>query len=94
MRRREKEEETARPEAGRALPGGEYPPEDIDARALKRRKIRVVAAVRGGMISLPQALERFGLTVEEFIQWELDVGKDLARKKRQAEKKKRRPRRL
>ena len=90
MRRRDKEEQwVARHEAERALPSGKYPPEDIDARALKRRKLRVVAAVRGGMISLPQALERFGLTVEEFIQWELDVGKELARKKRQAGKKRR-----
>jgi hypothetical protein len=89
MPRRHKEEQwAARHEAESALlgearlPGGEHP------RALKRRKIRVVAAVQGGMISLPQALERFGLSVEEYLQWERDVGKDVART-RHANKKRR-----
>ena len=89
MRRRHKEEQwTARHEAESVLLRGEYLPQDNEPRALKRRKIRVVAAVQGGMISLSQALERFGLTLEEFIQWKREVGKDLARK-RQANKKRR-----
>ncbi len=82
---------TARPEAKSAPPVSEYLPDDSDARALKRRMVRVVAAVRGGMISLPQALERFGLTVEEFVQWERDVGKDLARMRRRKKTRRMRP---
>ena len=93
MPRRHKEEQwTARHEAESVLLGGEYLPHDDDRRSLKRRKIRVVAAVQGGMISLSQALERFGLTVEEFVQWEREVGKDLARKRQPS--KKRRTRRF
>jgi hypothetical protein len=89
MRRRHKEEEgTARPEAETALLGKAHLPDANDQRALRRRKIQVVAAVQGGMITLPQALERFSLSVEEFLQWERDVGKDVARK-RLAHKKRR-----
>ncbi len=92
MPRQHKEERwTVRPEVKNAPPVGEYLPDDSDARALKRRKISVVAAVRGGMISLPQALERFGLTVEEFVQWERDVGKDLARMRRRKKTRRMRP---
>ena len=87
MRRRQKEEQwTARHEPESALLGGADLPQDDDPRALRRRKLRVVSAVQGGMISLPQALERFGLTVEEYVQWEREVGEDLARR-RQANKK-------
>jgi len=89
MPRRHKEEHwTARHGAENVLLGGEDFAHDHDPRSLKRRKIRVVAAVQSGMISLSQALERFGLTVEEFLQWEIEVGKDVARK-RQASKKRR-----
>jgi hypothetical protein len=48
---------------------------------VRRRKIRVVAAVRGGVIPLYVALERFHLTAKEFVEWEREVGEDLARKK-------------
>jgi hypothetical protein len=89
MPRRHKEEQwTARQAAERALPGEAYLPGDGAPGSLKRRKLRVVAAVQGGMISVPQALERFGLTLEEYLQWERDVGEDLART-RQANKKRR-----
>jgi len=34
-----------------------------------RRKAEVVAAVRGGLLSLEEACERYTLTVEEFLSW-------------------------
>lgn len=35
-----------------------------------RRKAEVVAAVRGGLISLEDACSRYNLTVEEFLAWQ------------------------
>ena len=35
-----------------------------------RRKAVVVAAVRGGLISMEQACDRYGLTVEEYQAWQ------------------------
>ena len=35
-----------------------------------RRKAEVVAAVRGGLLSLDEACSRYKLTVEEFIGWQ------------------------
>ena len=35
-----------------------------------RRKAEVVAAVRGGIISLEDACEKYKLTVEEFLTWQ------------------------
>ena len=35
-----------------------------------RRKAEVVAAVRGGLLSLEEACARYTLTVEEFLSWE------------------------
>jgi len=35
-----------------------------------RRKAEVVAAVRGGLISLEEACARYTLTVEEFLAWQ------------------------
>ena len=35
-----------------------------------RRKAEVVAAVRGGLLSLEAACERYNLTTEEFLSWE------------------------
>jgi hypothetical protein len=34
-----------------------------------RRKARVVAAVRGGLLSLDEACSRYTLTVEEIFAW-------------------------
>jgi hypothetical protein len=34
-----------------------------------RRKAEVVAAVRGGLLSLEEACERYTLTLEEFLSW-------------------------
>ena len=56
-------------------------PHHNDPLWVRRRKIRVVAAVRGGQIPLYVALERFNLTAQEYVEWEREVGEDLARRK-------------
>lgn len=35
-----------------------------------RRKAEVVAAVRGGLLTLEEACDRYHLTVEEFLSWQ------------------------
>lgn len=40
-----------------------------------RRKAEVVAAVRGGLLSLEAACERYNLSVEEFLAWQHAVDK-------------------
>ncbi|HAK63835.1 MAG TPA: DUF1153 domain-containing protein [Alphaproteobacteria bacterium] len=35
-----------------------------------RRKAEVVAAVRGGLLSLNEACERYTITIEEFLSWQ------------------------
>ncbi|HVV91871.1 MAG TPA: DUF1153 domain-containing protein [Hyphomicrobiales bacterium] len=38
-----------------------------------RRKAEVVAAVRGGLLSLEDACRRYTLTVEEFLAWQSSI---------------------
>jgi hypothetical protein len=38
-----------------------------------RRKAEVVAAVRGGLLSLEEACRRYTLTVEEFLSWQQSI---------------------
>lgn len=38
-----------------------------------RRKAEVVAAVRGGLLSLDEACERYSLTNEEFLAWQQSI---------------------
>ncbi len=38
-----------------------------------RRKAEVVAAVRGGLISLEEACKRYTLTVDEFLSWQASI---------------------
>ncbi len=38
-----------------------------------RRKAEVVAAVRGGLISLDDALDRYSLTSDEFLSWQRSI---------------------
>ncbi len=38
-----------------------------------RRKAEVVAAVRGGLLSLEEACERYRLTVEEYLSWQASI---------------------
>ena len=47
------------------------PPETT--RWVVRRKAEVVAAVRGGLLSLEEACARYTLTVEEFLSWQYSI---------------------
>ncbi|MGF7150755.1 transposase [Sphingomonas zeicaulis] len=38
-----------------------------------RRKAEVVAAVAGGLLSVDEACDRYGLTIEEFAGWQRAV---------------------
>ncbi|MEL6686646.1 MAG: DUF1153 domain-containing protein [Pseudomonadota bacterium] len=38
-----------------------------------RRKAEVVAAVRGGLLTLDSALDRYGLSAEEFMSWQRSI---------------------
>ena len=38
-----------------------------------RRKAQVVAAVRGGLLSLEEACSRYMLTVDEFLSWQSSI---------------------
>ena len=40
-----------------------------------RRKAMVVAAVRGGLISLDEACRRYALSVEEYLSWQHAIDK-------------------
>jgi hypothetical protein len=44
-------------------------------RWVPRRKAQVVAAVRGGVLSLDEARERYALTVEEYLSWQRAIDK-------------------
>jgi hypothetical protein len=44
------------------------PPETV--RWVPRRKAELVAAVRGGLLSLSDVCERYGLSPEEFLGWQ------------------------
>jgi hypothetical protein len=38
-----------------------------------RRKAEVVAAVRGGLLSLEEACDRYKLSVDEFLSWQRSI---------------------
>ena len=38
-----------------------------------RRKAEVVAAVRGGLLTLEEACQRYKLTTEEFLSWQASI---------------------
>jgi hypothetical protein len=42
-------------------------------RSVIRRKAEVVAAVRGGLLSLEEACSRYTLTIEEFLSWQYSI---------------------
>jgi hypothetical protein len=42
-------------------------------RWVSRRKAEVVAAVRGGLLSLEEACERYTLSVDEFVTWQMQI---------------------
>ena len=47
-----------------------YLPEPGTKRWVVRRKAEVIAAVRGGLLSLDEACSRYMLTVDEFLSWQ------------------------
>ena len=54
---------------GRVLTVADLPPRDT-TRWVIRRKAELVAAVRGGLLSLEEAYERYTLTIDEFLSWQ------------------------
>jgi len=54
---------------GMPLTLGDLPP-PTTKRWVIRRKAEVVAAVRGGLLTLEEACERYQLTMEEFMSWQ------------------------
>ena len=45
-------------------------PDSNTRRWVIRRKAQVVAAVRGGLLSLEDACSRYSLTMDEFLNWQ------------------------
>ena len=48
-------------------------PAPSTTRWVVRRKAEVVAAVNGGLLSVDEACQRYGLTLEEFATWQRAV---------------------
>jgi hypothetical protein len=57
---------------GAPLTLSDLPPAETE-RWVIRRKAEVVAAVRGGLLSLEDACKRYTLTVEEFLAWQASI---------------------
>ena len=57
---------------GGPLTIADLPPPDT-RRWVIRRKAEVVAAVRGGLLSLEEACKRYTLTVDEFLSWQASI---------------------
>ncbi len=57
---------------GEPLTLADLPPANT-RRWVVRRKAEVVAAVNGGLLSIDDVLDRYGLTLEEFASWQRAV---------------------
>jgi hypothetical protein len=57
---------------GSPLTIADLPPSDT-RRWVIRRKAEVVAAVRGGLLSIDEACKRYTLTVDEFLSWQQSI---------------------
>ena len=57
---------------GTPLTLSDLPPANTQ-RWVIRRKAEVVAAVRGGLLSLDDACARYSLTSEEFLSWQQSI---------------------
>ena len=57
---------------GSPLTIAELPPPSTK-RWVIRRKAEVVAAVRGGLLSLEEACSRYTLTGDEFLSWQMSI---------------------
>jgi hypothetical protein len=59
---------------GSPLTVADLPPTNT-TRWVVRRKAEVVAAVRGGLLTLDEICERYKLTEDEFLSWQRSIGK-------------------
>ena len=59
---------------GSPLTIADLPPSNT-RRWVIRRKAEVVAAVRGGLLSLEEACDRYKRTVDEFLSWQRSIDK-------------------
>ena len=57
---------------GSPLTVADLPPADTK-RWVIRRKAEVVAAVRGGLLSIDEACAKYTLTVDEFLSWQRSI---------------------
>ena len=60
---------------GSPLTVADLPPPNT-RRWVIRRKAEVVAAVRGGLLSIDEACERYSLSIEELMGWQASIDKD------------------
>lgn len=60
---------------GAPLSVADLPPSNT-VRWTVRRKAEVVAAVRGGLLSLSEACETYRLTADEFLNWQVQIDKN------------------
>jgi hypothetical protein len=72
--------ETVRPESvvgplGEELKNTDLPPPET-SRWVVRRKAQVVAAVNGGLLSVREACDRYGLTLEELASWQRAIDRE------------------
>jgi hypothetical protein len=58
---------------GSVLTVADLPPPN-HKRWVIRRKAEVVAAVRGGLLSLDDACKRYDLSLDEFLLWQHQIG--------------------
>lgn len=60
---------------GEALSRADLPPSNT-SRWVVRRKAVVVAAVNGGLLTVAEACQRYGLTLEELASWQRAVERE------------------
>ena len=53
---------------GGVLTSSNLPPANTK-RWVARRKAEVIAAVHGGLLTMPQACHRYGISTDEFMEW-------------------------
>lgn len=54
---------------GSVLTLASLPPANLK-RWVARRKAEVIAAVKGGLLTMPDACRRYSICAEEFLEWE------------------------
>ena len=59
---------------GSSLTVADLPPTNTK-RWVVRRKAEVVLAVRGGLLTLDEACERYRLSMDEFLSWQRSIDK-------------------